>query len=52
MNQNKIIPSLWFTADEGNISNVVAYYKNIFDKDFEAGNIIPLGQTPNGNVRG
>jgi hypothetical protein len=22
MNQNKIIPSLWFTADEGNISNV------------------------------
>lgn len=50
MNQNKIIPSLWFTADSGNISNVVAYYQNIFDKDFEAGNIIPLGQTPNGNT--
>ncbi len=50
MNQNKIIPSLWFTADAGNISNVLAYYKIIFDKDFEAGNIIPLGQTPNGNT--
>lgn len=50
MNQNKIIPSLWFTADSGNISNVVAYYKNIFDKDFESGNIIPLGQTPSGNT--
>lgn len=50
MNQNKIIPSLWFTADAGNISNVVAYYKNIFDEDFESGNIIPLGQTPSGNT--
>jgi len=47
---NKIIPSLWFTADYGSISNVVEYYQNIFDKDFEAGQIIPLGQTPSGNT--
>jgi predicted 3-demethylubiquinone-9 3-methyltransferase (glyoxalase superfamily) len=50
MNHNKIIPSLWYSTSSGNISNVVGYYKNIFDKDFEEGNIIPLGQTPSGNT--
>jgi predicted 3-demethylubiquinone-9 3-methyltransferase (glyoxalase superfamily) len=50
MNHNKIIPSLWYSTSSGNISNVVEYYKNIFDKDFEEGNIIPLGQTPSGNT--
>jgi hypothetical protein len=42
MISNKIVPSLWFTADGGNISNIVEYYKKIFDKDFEAGQIVPL----------
>jgi predicted enzyme related to lactoylglutathione lyase len=42
MTSNKIIPSLWFTADSGNISNVMEYYKNIFGTDFEAGQIVPL----------
>ena len=26
------------------------YYKTIFNKDFQAGHIIPLGQTPSGNT--
>jgi predicted 3-demethylubiquinone-9 3-methyltransferase (glyoxalase superfamily) len=50
MNQNKIIPSLWFSADGGNIAKIVTYYKNIFGNNFEAGNIIPLGKTPSGNT--
>lgn len=50
MNYNKIIPSLWFHTNTGSISKVVDYYKQIFDKDFEVGNIIPLGQTPSGNT--
>lgn len=48
MNSNKIIPSLWFTADGGNIAGVVEYYKTIFGSDFEEGTVIPLGETPTG----
>ncbi len=47
---NKITPSLWFNADGGLISKVVEYYKNIFETDFEAGHIMPLGNTPSGNT--
>ena len=50
MSYNKIIPSLWFNTELGNISLVIDYYKNIFGSDFEAGNIMPLGQTPSGNT--
>jgi predicted 3-demethylubiquinone-9 3-methyltransferase (glyoxalase superfamily) len=50
MNQNKIIPSLWFNTEGGNISEVIEYYKNVFEKDFDNGNIIPLGVTPSGNT--
>ena len=50
MNYDKIVPSLWFNTDKGNIGEVVEYYKNIFDSDFEPGHIIPLGQTPSGNT--
>ncbi len=50
MNQNKIIPSLWFNTEGGMISKVIEYYKNIFENDFENGNIIPLGNTPSGNT--
>ncbi|MDD4730161.1 MAG: hypothetical protein PHN55_15595, partial [Dysgonamonadaceae bacterium] len=46
----KIIPSLWFSADSGNISKVVEYYKNIFGNNFEEGDIISLGKTPSGNT--
>jgi predicted 3-demethylubiquinone-9 3-methyltransferase (glyoxalase superfamily) len=50
MSYNKIIPSLWFNTESGNISLVIDYYKNIFGTDFEAGNVMPLGQTPSGNT--
>ena len=50
MNQNKIVPCLWFSTDGGNISKVIEYYKNIFGKDFQDGSIIPLGETPSGNT--
>ena len=47
---NKMTPCLWFSADGGKISAVVDYYKNIFDADFLAGGIMPLGETPSGNT--
>ena len=50
MSYNKIIPSLWFNTESGDISMVIEYYKNIFGNDFEAGSIMPLGQTPSGNT--
>ena len=50
MKTNKIIPSLWFCTEKGNISVVVEYYKNIFGNDLEAGGIMPLGETPSGNT--
>ncbi|MFZ4414116.1 MAG: VOC family protein [Bacteroidales bacterium] len=50
MNQNKIIPSLWFCSEGGMISKVIEYYENIFENDFEHGNIVPLGNTPSGNT--
>ena len=50
MKKNKIYPSLWFSTDGGTISKVVEYYKVIFEDDFEAGNIIPLGENPSGNT--
>ena len=50
MKKNKIYPSLWFSTNGGTISKVVEYYKAIFEDDFEAGNIIPLGKNPSGNT--
>ena len=50
MNQNKIMPSLWFNTELGNISTVIDYYKQIFENALEAGQIMPLGQTPSGNT--
>jgi predicted 3-demethylubiquinone-9 3-methyltransferase (glyoxalase superfamily) len=50
MNQNKIVPCLWFNTEEGNISKVNEYYKNIFGEDFQSGAIMPLGDTPSGNT--
>lgn len=48
--QNKLIPSLWFSATGDNISNILEYYKNIFNDVFEAGNITNLGDTPSGKT--
>lgn len=50
MNNNKIIPSLWFYADGGRIGGVIKYYKKIFGNNFQEGQIIPLGDTPSGNT--
>lgn len=48
MNQNKIIPCIWYSADGGSISKIIDYYKGIFSKDFQSGPVIPLGETPSG----
>ena len=50
MNQNKIVPCIWFSTDGGDISKVIEYYKNIFGKDFQNGQIINLGETPGGKT--
>lgn len=50
MNYAKIIPSLWFHSDGGNILTIINYYKTIFNSDFETGTITPLGETPSGNT--
>lgn len=48
--QNPLIPSLWFSATQGDISKILEYYKTIFQDLFEAGNIMNLGQTPSGRT--
>ena len=48
MDNNKIVPCIWLTANGGQLSKVIDYYKIVFDKNFQAGQIIPLGQTPSG----
>lgn len=50
MEKNKIVPSLWFSTDYGNISSVIEYYKNIFGQHLQSEQITPLGQTPSGNT--
>jgi predicted 3-demethylubiquinone-9 3-methyltransferase (glyoxalase superfamily) len=50
MKQNKITPALWFTATDGKAEHVITYYKNIFEDNFKAGHITPLGHTPSGNA--
>jgi predicted 3-demethylubiquinone-9 3-methyltransferase (glyoxalase superfamily) len=50
MTSSKIIPSLWFHTEGGKLSIVIDYYKTIFGSHFEAGNIMPLGETPSGNT--
>jgi predicted 3-demethylubiquinone-9 3-methyltransferase (glyoxalase superfamily) len=50
MNQNKIVPCLWFHTEGGFILPVIEYYKNIFKANFQDGVILPLGVTPSGNT--
>jgi predicted 3-demethylubiquinone-9 3-methyltransferase (glyoxalase superfamily) len=50
MNTDKIVPCIWFAADGGQMSKIVAYYKTVFGENFQAGNVIPLGKTPSGNT--
>ena len=48
-NNNKIVPCIWVTAEAGQISSVIEYYKKAFNKYFEEGYITALGRTPSGN---
>lgn len=50
MTPNKILPCIWFAADGGQLANIIAYYKAVFEPHFQTGTIIPLGNTPNGNA--
>ncbi len=50
MNNNKIVPCLWFSTDGGSITPIINYYKNIFGEDLKQGQIIPLGETPSGKT--
>ena len=50
MDNNKIVPNLWFNADGGSISKIIEYYKTIFRTDFEHDQIMPLGDTPSGKT--
>jgi predicted 3-demethylubiquinone-9 3-methyltransferase (glyoxalase superfamily) len=50
MNPNKIVPCLWFNTEGGSIVEVTEYYKNVFGKDFQAGSIVSLGNTPSGHT--
>ena len=50
MNQNKITPNIWFSAEGGNISKVIEYYKTIFGNEFQDGQIMSLGETPSGKT--
>lgn len=51
MNQNKIIPCIWYCTEEGNISEVIDYYGNVFGENFRAEPIVSLGETPSGNTQ-
>lgn len=50
MNKHKIIPSLWFHTCNGRIGEVIKYYKDIFENNFQSAEVIPLGETPSGNT--
>ena len=48
--KNKIVPSLWFNADGGSLTNIISYYQTIFTEAFEPGQIMALGETPSGKT--
>jgi predicted 3-demethylubiquinone-9 3-methyltransferase (glyoxalase superfamily) len=50
MDEHKIVPCIWLSADGGKLSGILSYYQNVFEHDFHAGHIIPLGQTPSGHA--
>ncbi len=50
MQSQKITPAIWFSAEGGNISKLIEYYKQVFGNDFESEEIMKLGDTPSGNT--
>lgn len=47
---SKIKPCIWFCADAGNISGILNYYQEIFGDNFEAEQVVSLGETPSGKT--
>jgi predicted 3-demethylubiquinone-9 3-methyltransferase (glyoxalase superfamily) len=50
MRNNKITPFIWLTTEKGLLTEVIEYYRTVFEKDFKAGDITSLGQTLSGNT--
>lgn len=50
MSSSKITPALWFHTPDGTMQTVIQYYSAIFESNFSADQIIPLGNTPSGNA--
>jgi len=50
MKENKIVPALWYCTPDGKMSQVLDYYKSIFENNFEAEDVNALGETPSGNT--
>ncbi len=48
--KNKIVPNIWFNTDNGELDELLKYYKTIFESNFNAGKTISLGETPSGNT--
>ena len=46
--ENKIVPCIWFSFEEGKILPIISYYEKIFDDEFKILSILPLGDTPDG----
>lgn len=42
------MPALWFFTPDGKVEHLIHYYQDVFKDHFEAGTIIPLGETPGG----
>lgn len=49
--ENKLVPSLWFCATPGDITDIITYYKTVFGNSFESSNIMDLGETPSGKTQ-
>jgi len=49
--QNKITPSLWFSAISNDISEIVDYYKTVFGTAFVVDKTMDLGETPSGQAQ-
>ena len=48
MKTQKIVPNLWFTTEDGSLSGILEYYREVFENEFFIGQIMPLGDTPSG----
>lgn len=46
--ENKIMPCIWFSFEDGKISSIISYYEKIFENEFKILSILPLGDTPDG----